>query len=105
MAVVNAKTVKNFSCHVLDSFNHDSVILQDRTLKGTGLCIQALTPTCKTGEGLQQFELDTNQSIRVSSHFLGEDRLDINWLISRLPAPAAGVTDDKPDLVEWYAIP
>ena len=95
MAVVNAKTVKNFSCHVLDSFNHDSVILQDRTLKGTGLCIQALTPTCKTGEGLQQFELDTNQSIRVSSHFLGEDRLDINWLISRLPAPAAGVTDDN----------
>lgn len=78
--VVNAKASMEFSCHVVDSFSIDNVLLEDRTEGGTGLLIQAITPFSKTGAGLQQFELDTQQNLEFSSHYLGSYRCTLNWV-------------------------
>lgn len=81
IGVVNAKAIREFTCHVLDNFASDNINLEDRTEGGTCLMIQALTSESKTGMGLQQFELDTQQNLQFSSHYLGVKRASIDWFV------------------------
>lgn len=83
VGVVNAKGMKSFTCHVADTFENDMVVLEDRTQGATGLMMQAITSEEKTGNGLQQFEIDTAQNLVFSSHYLGEDRASISYIVSR----------------------
>ncbi|MGL5525649.1 MAG: hypothetical protein ACRDCY_18030 [Aeromonas veronii] len=81
IGVVNAKALRYFSCHVEDTFADSYITLTDPTEGVTGLMIQALTANQKTGPALLQFESDTNQDISFSSHYLGDKRSSIDWLI------------------------
>ena len=89
IGIVNAKGDQSFSCHVVDNFQDDILILTDRTEGATGLMIQALTSESKTGDALQQFELDTNQNIEFSSHYLGVDRMNLGYINSRPENPVS----------------
>lgn len=82
-SVVNAKGLQEFTCHVMDDFVDDNLVLCDRTESPTGLMIQALTSTGKTGEGLVQYQLDTGETINFSSHYLGASRASIGWLVDQ----------------------
>ncbi|MES1923618.1 hypothetical protein MHBO_005223, partial [Bonamia ostreae] len=89
IGVVNAKGLQEFTVHVVDSFTNDIIQLTDRTEGATGLMIQAITSEEKTGHGLLQFENDTSQNIEFSSHYLGVDRMSLDWINSRPEAPVA----------------
>lgn len=81
VGIVNAKGMKEFTCHVVDNFTDDLLNIEDRTEGASGLLIQAITKDKgKTSNALQQFQLDTDQRINFSSHYLGEDRLTLSWL-------------------------
>ncbi len=81
MGIVKAKALQEFSCHVVDDFSDDTLVLTDRAEGGTGLLIQALTSDEKTGPGLLQFESDTAQNIKFTSRYLGESISSIKWLV------------------------
>lgn len=83
VGVVNAKGIRYFTCHLIDSFTDDMINIEDRTEGGSCIMIQAITSEGKTGDGLQQFEIDTKQNIEFSSHYLGVDRASLDWLVSR----------------------
>lgn len=107
IAVVNAKGETRFSCHVVDSFEQDLVVLTDRTRGCTGLLIQALTSTEKTGLGLLQFENDTNQNIEFSSHYMGVDRMSIQWVLQQdqpIQIGEAGQGQTMQDGLHFYNI-
>lgn len=87
ISVVNAKGSQPFTCHIVDNFGGDLVMLTDRTEGSTGLLIQALTKDSKTGNALQQFELDTAQNIEFSSHYLGMDRMVLGYAVARDETP------------------
>lgn len=89
IGVVNAKGLQEFSVHVVDSFSNDIIEITDRTEGASGIMIQALSSEEKTGHGLLQFESDTNQNIEFSSHYLGDDRMTIDYMASRPEAPVA----------------
>lgn len=90
VGVVNAKGLQEFQAIIADNFSSDLVVLLDRTENGTGLMIQSIGHDAthsdqkgKTGDALQQFELDTMQNIEFSSHYLGVDRMTMGWVNSR----------------------
>jgi len=89
LGIVNAKGLQSFSCHVVDNFANDIIEVTDRTEGCTGLMIQALTSEAKTGIGLLQFESDTQQNIEFSSHYLGVDRMNLAYILSRPEAPVS----------------
>ena len=55
--------------------------LGNRTNGGTCVMAQALTSTSRTGEALQQYELDTNQSVMFDTYHLGKDHYNIHTAI------------------------
>lgn len=61
-AIVNAKGLKDFTCHVINSTN-GFIELNDRFHGGTCLLVQDLSGKDKTGDALIQFELDTNDKL------------------------------------------
>lgn len=83
IAVVNAKGLQEFQCIAIDNFQDDVLVLEDRTEGASGLMIQCIksskTGEAKTGNALQQFEIDTNQNVEFSSHYLGVDRCTIAY--------------------------
>lgn len=87
VGVVKASALRYFSCNVEDTFNDAYITLTDSTEGVTGLMVQALTVGEKTGPALLQFEADTNQDIGFSSHYLGAERVDFEWLIRSNGAP------------------
>lgn len=107
VGIVNAKGQKEFTCHVVDNFVNDMILLTDRTEGCTGLVIQALTSKEKTGLGLLQFENDTLQNIEFSSHYLGADRTSIDWIIAKdqpVKTGAAGAGQTMADGMHFYNI-
>lgn len=83
LGIANAKGLEEFTCHVIDNFTSDNIILNNRTQGGTGLLIQALTSDRKTGEALLEYENDTKQSINFDSYYLGEGRASIDWVVQQ----------------------
>lgn len=83
LGVLRAKGLREFKCVAIDDFVDDILVLEDRTEGATGLMIQAISSEYKTGDALQQFELDTAQNIEFSGHYLGDKRASIEWVISQ----------------------
>lgn len=107
IGVINAKGIKEFTCHVVDNFDDDILNLTDRTQGATGLMIQALKKDSKTGMGLIEFEADTKQNIQFSGHYLGEDRVNMNWVVSTntpVKEGAAGLGQTMADGLHFYNI-
>lgn len=107
VGVVNAKGLTKFTCHVVDDFTDDTLNLEDRTEGGTGLMIQAVKSNGKTGNGLQQFEIDTNQNLEFSAHYLGVDRMNLDWILhSDIPIKEgeAGTGQTMTDGFHFYNI-
>lgn len=107
LGVVNAKGQQEFTCHVVDSFVNDVVVVEDRSQGATGLMIQALRSTEKTGFALLQYEADTQQNIEFTSHYLGADRATIDWIINQdipLQTGAASTGQTMADGMHFYNI-
>lgn len=101
--IVNAKGIRSFTCHVVDNFSDDLVKLTDRTQGCTGLMIQALTTTEKTGLALLQYENDTQQNIEFSSHYLGQYRATMGYLNSMNEPLATFPAGQNADTVDgWH---
>lgn len=83
LGIVNAKGLQEFTCHVVDSFTSDAILLEDPTEEPTGLMIQALTSEGSTGLGRVQFELDTQQNLNFSKHYLGPSRFTMAYQLSQ----------------------
>lgn len=60
--IVNAKGVKSFTCHVVNTMA-GFINLNDRFHGGTCLLVQDISGSNKTGDALIQFELDTNDKL------------------------------------------
>lgn len=78
LAVVNAGAVKQFSCGIEHTFT-SPLPITTRAGSYTGLLIQALGPTAKTGPALQQFELDTAKVVNYRAVVYGPDRASLDW--------------------------
>lgn len=83
VGILNEKGMHMLAHHVEDSFDGDTVVLGTRTNGPTGIMIQALTPDSKTGDALQQFELDTGITLPCRVAWMGADRASIGWLVSQ----------------------
>lgn len=84
--IVNAKGLKEFQCYVADNFTNDYISLQDLTAGGTGLVIQAFGTDDKLGDSLIQFEEDLGLDFKWTSHYMGVDRMTLDWIL-RHPMP------------------
>lgn len=93
VGVVNAKGMKEFTCHVMDTFQDAMVTLTDRGEGCTGLLIQALSTRSQTGDSLQQYILDTKESIEFNRRYLGEELMTLRW-VNQLVTPKAVVPAD-----------
>lgn len=91
MGIVNAKGLQEFTMHVVDNMSNDIIEITDRTEGASGILIQSITSGYKTSPAFLQFCADTNQNIRFSTHYLGEDRTSLGFITS------------KPDPVVSYA--
>jgi hypothetical protein len=104
IGVINAKGLQQFTCHAVDTFTDDQLMLTDRTEGATGLMIQALTSESKSGIGLLQFENDTQQNIEFSSHYLGEDRMDLAYINSKPETPVTYTANTNFGSVNGYRL-
>ncbi|MGL5280698.1 MAG: hypothetical protein ACRC8W_02955 [Plesiomonas shigelloides] len=104
IGVVKTTALRYFSCNVEDTFNDAYLTLTDSTEGVTGLMVQALTVGEKTGPALLQFEADTNQDISFSSHYLGAERVDFEWLIRSNGAPTVVPAGQGLTMSDGYGI-
>lgn len=113
--IVNAKGLTEFRCIIADDFTNDTIVLNDRTENGTCLMIQSIGhdktkpgEKGKTGDALQQFELDTMQNIEFASHYFGVDRMTLAWVVRETipikvgPAKGSNVMADGFSLYNLY---
>lgn len=99
LGIANTKGLEEFTCHVIDNFASDNIVLNNRTQGGTGLLIQALTSERKTGEALLEYENDTKQSINFDSYYLGESRASIDWVVQQdIPVKEGGAGLGQTDI-------
>lgn len=80
LGVVNAKGIKEFTMHVVDTFNDKVLEILPRDKGISGIMVQALTTTAKTGLASVQYEVDTEQNIEFTRFYMGDDRMQISWL-------------------------
>jgi len=81
VGVINATGVKKFKCGVIT--NIPELYLSDKERGLTGVMIQSFSSTEKTGLALTQYELDTQQDINFSGIFLGNDRVNLAYVMSK----------------------
>lgn len=82
-AIVNAKGLKTFTCHVVDNFTGDTLLIADRSEGQSGVMIQAVTNDGKTGDALQQYEIDTGIVITFNSHYFGPGIMSMAWYLQQ----------------------
>ena len=104
VGVVEAQGVRNFTMHVVDDFDSDILYIEGRTEGASGIMLQALSKSSKTGPALLQYQSDTNQNIEFSSHYLGAARSSLTWLISQLPSPATGLAGSTAFLPDGWGL-
>lgn len=100
LGVVNAKGLKEFTMHVVDSFDNATIELLPRAKGISGIMVQALNTAAKTGLASVQYEVDTEQNIEFTRYYMGGDRMNIAWLTEYdMPTTegAGGVGADFPD--------
>lgn len=96
MGIIRAGGLMEFSCHVMDTFVDDTIVLEDRTEGASAIMIQTLSSQEKTGAALMQFEQDTAQRIVFSSHYLGPSRMSIQWILrSTMPVREGAARDGQ----------
>lgn len=79
VSVLRAKGMVYLECWVEHTL-HDAVVVEDRTEGASGLMLQSIEKDQKTGPALLQFENDTGQNLRFSSHWLGPELMDSTWI-------------------------
>lgn len=82
---IKAKALKYLSFMVHNPFSND-LSLGNRTNGNSCVVIQEVTNDFRTGKALQQFELDTQQNIPFTRHYLGERHITLEEvLIDNVP--------------------
>lgn len=111
IGIVNAKGLKEFRCVVADDFENEIITLADRTENGTALMIQSIghdkivpEDKGKTSNALQQYELDNNQNIEFSSHYLGADRMTLAWVVKQDIPIKIGTTAQGEVLADGFSL-
>lgn len=111
VGIVNAKGLKEFRCVVADDFEDEIITLADRTENGTALMIQSIghdkaipEEKGKTSDALQQYELDNNQNIEFSSHYLGADRMTLAWVVKQDIPIKIGTTAQGEVLADGFSL-
>lgn len=101
--VVNATGLEEFHCVILTSIDGD-IYLNDKQNGISGLVIQSLTSTEKTGLALTQFELDTQQDINFTGIHLGDDLANLHYEITDNTGPLSVLSGKSvDDLRGWGA--
>ncbi|WRQ13110.1 hypothetical protein [Vibrio phage vB_VpM-pA2SJ1] len=80
IGIVNAKGLKEFTMHVVDSFDNEIINISPRSKGVSGVMVQAILDTSKTGLASAQYEIDTEQNIEFTRYYMGDDMLNIDWL-------------------------
>jgi hypothetical protein len=107
VGVINAKELKNFKLVVITNITGDDIYFTAKENGRTGLMIQALTSTEKTGLALLQYENDTQQDINFTGMYLANDRATLKRDLTEnttVRTVAAGTSND--DFAGWgyYAL-
>lgn len=103
IGVANFKGLREIELHVTTSFDltKHNLTLGNKTNGGTCLLVQGMSRTSKTGDALQQFELDTKQHLIFDTHYFGDDFYNIRDILDhRLPfdyTMDAGDSQELPD--------
>lgn len=82
IGVVNAKGLKEFTMHVVDSFDNYDINILPRDRGVSGVMVQAILPTSKSGLASIQYEVDTEQNIEFTRYYMGSEMTSIDWLSS-----------------------
>lgn len=90
VGVVKATALTPFKCLCLDDFQANLLTVKDRGESTSGIMIQCMLTTGKTGEAIKQFEIDTGSVIAVDSHYFG-NIIDSLAYASSLSMPATTI--------------
>lgn len=77
---IKAKGLKNLSFMARNPFDND-LALGNRTNGNSCVVIQEVTDSFRTGPALQQFELDTQQNIPFTRHYLGAEHITLKEIV------------------------
>jgi hypothetical protein len=107
VGVINAKGLKNFKLVVITNMTGDDIYFEPKENGRTGLMIQSLTSTEKTGLALLQYENDTQQDINFTGLVLGNNRTTLSRDLvenTTVRTISAGTSND--DFAGWgyYAL-
>lgn len=97
MGVVNAKGLKEFTMHVVDSFDKDDINILPRDKGVSGIMVQALLPTSKSGLASLQYEVDTEQNLEFTRYYMGPEMTNIDWLSSYVMPVSEGTGGEGAD--------
>ncbi|ARM71074.1 hypothetical protein pVco7_gp086 [Vibrio phage pVco-7] len=97
VGVVNAKGLKEFTMHVVDSFDKDDITIMPRDRGVSGVMVQALLPTSKSGLASLQYEVDTEQNIEFTRYYMGNEMTNIDWLSSYVMPLSEGTGGEGAD--------
>lgn len=97
VGVVNAKGLKEFTMHVVDSFDKDDINILPRDRGVSGIMVQALLPTSKSGLASLQYEVDTEQNIEFTRYYMGDEMTNIDWLSSYVMPLSEGTGGEGAD--------
>lgn len=81
VGVVTAKQLEEFTCVIITNITGDDLYINDKEDGLSGLMIQSLTSTEKTGYALTQYELDIGSDINFTQIYLGEDRANLTYAL------------------------
>lgn len=99
-SVVNAKGLKEFTMHVVDTFDNETITVSPRDKGVSGIMVQALLPTSKSGLASIQYEVDTEQNIEFTRYYNDAEMTNLDWLSTYempLTEGVGGVGADFPD--------
>ncbi|QQV91528.1 hypothetical protein M1M25_gp090 [Tenacibaculum phage Gundel_1] len=82
LGIVTAKQLEEFKCVIITNITGGDIYLNDKEDGISGLMIQSLSSTEKTGQALVQYELDTKQDINFIQLYLGADRATFSYALT-----------------------
>lgn len=97
VGVVNAKGLKEFTMHVVDSFDKDDINVLPRDEGVSGIMVQALLPTSKSGLASLQYEVDTEQNIEFTRYYASDSMMTLDWLSTYVMPVSEGVGGEGAD--------
>lgn len=97
VGILNAKGLKEFTMHVVDSFDKDDITVLPRDRGVSGIMVQALLPTSKSGLASLQYEVDTEQNIEFTRYYASDSMTTLDWLSTYVMPMSEGTGGEGAD--------